>query len=568
MANWSNPTLSSLYTDFLTEVKNRDVDLALGFDGISPTPSNLPTGAIRWDSSAGRWKKWTGSAWGELAATYALTAVSTTGDITVGGAIVFEGATANDYETTLTVVDPTADRTITLPNVTGTVVTTGDSGTVTSAMIADGTIVNGDISATAAIAGSKISPDFGSQNTTTTGTSTAASFIPSSATVPTNGIYLPTTNTVAISTSGTGKVFVDSTGKVGVGISPSQILDIYRATAGQAIIKLSDADSRSVEFRSPDNTGAIAGIGSTTNHDFAVFTNNVEKIRITSTGDVNIKGAGTAGSTQAVSFSGSAPVNSLVVQATTGNVGLGTGSPSQLFTVNGTGGGSFTSGYTNTLARINATTNTAGQGAAIALTALATKETAWIIAAEHTSGNNGDLAFYGYPGGDSYGERLRITAAGNLGLGVVPSAWSGFGSAEEYGGKGNFVGGNSVAMYVGNNAYYSSGWKYVNSAAAGYYYLYAGEHIWTTAPSGTAGNPITFTQAMTLDASGRLLVGTTSDSGGALLQVNGDRVRIATAKTPASATATGTTGEVCWDANYVYVCTATNTWKRAAIATW
>jgi hypothetical protein len=74
--------------------------------------------------------------------------------------------------------------------------------------------------------------------------------------------------------------------------------------------------------------------------------------------------------------------------------------------------------------------------------------------------------------------------------------------------------------------------------------------------------------ALVIDSSGRLLVGTSTDSGGALLQVNGDRVRIATAKTPASATATGTTGEVCWDANYVYVCVATNTWKRSAISTW
>jgi len=38
--------------------------------------------------------------------------------------------------------------------------------------------------------------------------------------------------------------------------------------------------------------------------------------------------------------------------------------------------------------------------------------------------------------------------------------------------------------------------------------------------------------------------------------------------TPASASATGTTGTMVWDADYVYVCTATNTWKRAAIATW
>jgi len=71
-----------------------------------------------------------------------------------------------------------------------------------------------------------------------------------------------------------------------------------------------------------------------------------------------------------------------------------------------------------------------------------------------------------------------------------------------------------------------------------------------------------------IDSDGRLLVGASADSGGALLQVNGDRIRVATAKTPASATATGTAGEICWDADYIYVCTATNTWKRTAISTW
>jgi hypothetical protein len=71
--------------------------------------------------------------------------------------IVFEGATADDYETTLTITDPTADRTITLPNVSGTVITTGDSGTVTSTMIANDTIVDADINSAAAIAQSKIS---------------------------------------------------------------------------------------------------------------------------------------------------------------------------------------------------------------------------------------------------------------------------------------------------------------------------------------------------------------------------------------------------------------------------
>jgi len=100
--------------------------------------------------------------------------VTVTGDLTVSGstttvqnvaigaadAIVFEGATANDHETTLTLTDPTADRTITLPDTTGTVVTTGDSGTVTATMLAADSVdsselVDGSID-TAHIANSQV----------------------------------------------------------------------------------------------------------------------------------------------------------------------------------------------------------------------------------------------------------------------------------------------------------------------------------------------------------------------------------------------------------------------------
>ena len=52
------------------------------------------------------------------------------------------------------------------------------------------------------------------------------------------------------------------------------------------------------------------------------------------------------------------------------------------------------------------------------------------------------------------------------------------------------------------------------------------------------------------------------------LTLSGDTLNITTAKTPASAGAAGTAGDVCRDADYIYVCTATNTWKRVAIATW
>ena len=70
-----------------------------------------------------------------------------TGDLTMGEdtKIIFEGATADAYETTLTVTDPTADRTITLPNVTGTVVTTGDTATVTATMLAANSVDSSEL---------------------------------------------------------------------------------------------------------------------------------------------------------------------------------------------------------------------------------------------------------------------------------------------------------------------------------------------------------------------------------------------------------------------------------------
>ncbi len=95
-----------------------------------------------------------------------------TGNLEIGttGSLTFEGSTANGFETTLAVTDPTADRTITLPNVSGTIITTGDTGSVTSTMLADGTIVNADISGSAEIAVSKLANGTANQVIVTDGT--------------------------------------------------------------------------------------------------------------------------------------------------------------------------------------------------------------------------------------------------------------------------------------------------------------------------------------------------------------------------------------------------------------
>jgi hypothetical protein len=59
--------------------------------------------------------------------------------------VIFEGATTNSYQTTITVVEPTQDATITVPNVTGNMITSGDTGTVTNTMLA-GSIANDKLS--------------------------------------------------------------------------------------------------------------------------------------------------------------------------------------------------------------------------------------------------------------------------------------------------------------------------------------------------------------------------------------------------------------------------------------
>jgi hypothetical protein len=119
---------------------------------------------------------------------------------------------------------------------TGTVVSTTDTGSVTSTMILDGTILNADINASAAIVDTKLATiatggkvsgtaiTSGNISTsgsfTSTSTVTGTNLIPTGSGVPTNGIYLPAANSVAVATNGTGRLFVDSSGNVGLGSTP------------------------------------------------------------------------------------------------------------------------------------------------------------------------------------------------------------------------------------------------------------------------------------------------------------------------------------------------------------
>lgn len=148
----------------------------------------------------------------------ASSAIPTFAGLNLNGNIVFEGATANDFETTLAITDPTSDRVILFPDLTGTVVTTGDTGSVTSLMIADGTIVNADVNASAAIAHSKLANATAGQvllGTTTTGVVTATT-ISGDITIDGAGVASISADSVALGTDTTGNYVATITGGTGV----------------------------------------------------------------------------------------------------------------------------------------------------------------------------------------------------------------------------------------------------------------------------------------------------------------------------------------------------------------
>jgi hypothetical protein len=118
---------------------------------------------------------------------------------------------------------------------------------------------------------------------------------------------------------------------------------------------------------------------------------------------------------------------------------------------------------------------------------------------------------------------MTLTDGGNLGLGVTPSAWSSSHKALQLPSIGIMSGlnANSSANYFNNSFFNGTNFIYSGTGAAARYEQAAGVHAWYTAASGTAGNTISFTQAMTLSAANNLLVGVTTDTASARAVVGG-----------------------------------------------
>ena len=161
-------------------------------------------------------------------------------------------------------------------------------------------------------------------------------------------------------------------------------------------------------------------------------------------------------------------------------------------------------------------------------------------------------------GANTVTERMRITSAGLVGIGTVsPQATLDVGGLSgsvdrtiRVGGTGNVYGGMSV----------NTSSALVNLTAGNAGVTGSSLGIFTT---GTDGNE---TERVRISSTGNVGIATTTPT--QKLDVNDSSIRIRTSNTPASAAATGAQGQIAWDSDYVYVCVATNTWKRAALSTW
>jgi len=205
------------------------------------------------------------------------------------------------------------------------------------------------------------------------------------------------------------------------------------------------------------------------------------------------------------------------MRLTSTGLGIGTSSPSVKLDIAGAG--------VSTPAAIFRAAAGVGNAGGLGLYTAATDTNArnWYLVAN--SNSYGDLVIKvgASQGADptSGTSVATFSSSGNLGLGVTPSAWSSQAKAIQLGAYAGFYQNASGLTAASFNSFQntSNTDTYRVSANPATKYELGGGHAWYVAPSGTAGNAITFTQAMTLDASGNLGVGTTSPS--FKLDVNG-----------------------------------------------
>jgi hypothetical protein len=397
-----------------------------------------------------------------------ITIPTNTNQLTNGASFItlasLSGGTGITYNNTTGVITNSApDQTVSLTQGAGISI----SGTYPSFTIASTITQYTDALARAAI------------SLTTTGTSGAATYnsttgvfnIPNYA--PDLSGYVPTSRTITI--NGTSfDLSANRTYSVGTVTS----VGLSSATSGVTIGSTPITTSGTITLAIATASGSQNGLLSST--DWTTFNNKQSALTnpVTGTGTTNYL----------PKFTDASTIGNSVIQEASSNIGIGV-SPSYKLDVNGA------AQFRDDI-RFSTTNSSIGYTDAIRFVEL--------------------------------GVATRMTlSSGNLGLGVTPSNWYTGYTALQVGFSGSIFSNRTSAdtniTMIGNNAFLNSGatnWIYQNTGFATRYAQVGGEHQWLTAPSGTAGNAISFNQAMTLFANGNLAIGTTTDAG-YKLDVNG-----------------------------------------------
>lgn len=188
-------------------------------------------------------------------------------------------------------------------------------------------------------------------------------------------------------------------------------------------------------------------------------------------------------------------VTDILTVNSSGNVGIGTSSPRQKLSI-----GSTLDLYAG---GVNSPTVPSIRGSAVNNLVLNAYSTG-ITYINYDSGTGGAVFCNG-----AGGALMTLDSSGNLGLGVAPSSWGTSGRVVQIGNTAIYSLGTGT--YLKTNTYYDgSVSKYISNGYATSFDSINGGFLWAIASSNTAGNPVTFSQAMTLDANGRLGIGTSS----------------------------------------------------------
>lgn len=578
MADHSKPTITSIYSDFVSEMDARFDDLAVGLDPAIVTASNVPTNTIRWSSASNKWQKWNGSVWGDLSSSYDIavkfTPIGNISSTTVQAAIAEldnEKQPIDAGLTSIAALSTSADKMIytTAADTYATTTLTSQARTFLSAVdvaaqrstlgLANHQLIAVSETGIATVdrfraqtldaKGSAVWGRLRSDDPTrvlfdavTADDSALVPFRLAASLHSLDGgrvtINTPDNGTDLLQVGGSGYF----SGNLGLGVTPS---DWYGTIAAMQF-----GTSGSIEGRKNNNSflafGANYYLNSSANNTYIASAAAAKYVQDAGSHQWFTAPSGTAGqpitfmqamtlsTDNSLTVSGGGNVGKILINSGVDDAGLYLSDNNRW--IRAVAGGALTIGqwgaerarFTNGRLLVGTTTDdgsnmlqVGGSGYFADHLSLASAKSLRLgtSAYSYINGGNSLPLIFGVGGS----EKMRLDLSGNLGLGVTPSAWGSLARVIETINGTCFMNYSQLSQaIIGANCYYNgTSWVYKNTAASTNYEQLSGMHRWFIAPSGTAGNAITFTQAMTLNASGRLLLNKTNDDGVNIAQFNG-----------------------------------------------